>query len=111
MGNLYGTIDLTKLGAIINAHPELVRTATMKDGSVHKFIGIDVWNNQNGADQFGNVASMKVSCKKDSQKQGVNYYIANLKESQFQQQQQPQQGYQPTQAGGAPVAVQNDLPF
>lgn len=78
----YGSIDLTKLGKIVRQHPELVKTVNMKDGTQHKFIGIDVFEKQQ-ADQYGNTAYLKVSCKKDQQKEGLNYYLSDLKPSQY----------------------------
>lgn len=90
MANYYGSIDLTKLGEIVRKHPELVKVASMKDGTQHKFLNIDINEKQNGADQYGNVAYLKASCKKAEQKQGVNYYLCDLKESRNNNQQQHQ---------------------
>lgn len=118
MANYFGSIDLTKLGMIIKQHPELVKVANMKDGTQHKFLNIDINEKQNGADQYGNVAYLKASCRKSEQKQGINYFLSDLKESNFNantQQQQPQQAAQ--QAPPFPTANnQNeaddfDLPF
>ena len=107
MDNLYGNLDLTVLGNLVRQHPELVREVDFKDGK-HKLINIDVYEKQQ-ADQYGNVATIKASCKKDQQKQGVNYYLANLKVSQYQNNnnQQPQQpAPQQTSDNGS-----DDLPF
>ena len=106
MASYYGSIDLTKLGEIVRKHPELVRVANMKDGSQHKFLNIDINEKQNGADQYGNVAYLKASCKKDQQKQGVNYYLCDLKESQNSNQQQ-QAATPQSNAGGD----DSELPF
>ena len=106
MDNLYGNLDLTVLGNLVRQHPELVRIVDFKDGK-HKLLNIDVFEKQQ-ADQYGNVATIKASCKKDQQKQGVNYYLANLKVSQYQNNnnQQPQQSVpQPAQQDDS------DLPF
>lgn len=107
MASYYGSIDLTKLGEIVRKHPELVRVANMKDGSQHKFLNIDINEKQNGADQYGNVAYLKASCKKDQQKQGVNYYLCDLKESQNSNQQQQAAAPQ----NNADVNNSDDLPF
>lgn len=88
MGNLFGSIDLTKLGQIVRQHPELVKTANMKDGTTHQFINIDI-NEKQQTDQYGNTAYMKVGCKKDQQKQNLNYYLCDLRPSQYGNQQQP----------------------
>ena len=90
MENLYGNLDLTVLGNLVRQHPELVREVQFKDG-MHKMINIDVFGRQQ-EDQYGNIAAVKASCKKDQQKQGLNYYLANLKKSAYQNdgQQQPQ---------------------
>ena len=107
MAGFYGSIDLTKLGQIVKQHPELVKVANMKDGSQHKFINIDI-NEKQQTDQYGCTAYIKVSCKRDEQKQGLNYYLSDLKPSKFgdsnQQQSQPVQ--QPVQHNS-----EDDLPF
>jgi len=113
MANYYGSIDLTVLGKIIRQHPELIRKVNFRNGEEHQMLNIDVFTKE-VEDQYGNTASIKVSCKKESQKQGLNYYVANLRKSQFQdggqqsqnnQQQQQQPVYQ-SQANTA-----DDLPF
>lgn len=106
MSNFYGSIDLTKLGQVVRQHPELVKTANMKDGTTHQFIGIDV-NEKQETDQYGNSAYVKVSCKKDLQKPGLNYYLGDLKTSQYGQQQQAQPKQQPAPASDD----SNALPF
>jgi len=107
MANFYGSIDLTKLGQVVRQHPELVKTANMKDGTTHQFISIDI-NEKKEVDQYGNSAYLKVACKKDQQRQGVPYYLCDLKTSQYgSQQQQTQPKEQP-----APAADDaNALPF
>lgn len=110
MANYYGSIDLTELGNIIKQHPSIVREVQMKDGSTHKFVPIDIWD-KGQPDQYGNAASMKVSVKKEERKEGVKYYISNLKQSKYEQQPQapsvlqeapkPQQ-QQPTEDLGLP---------
>ena len=106
MDSLYGQLDLTVLGKIVRQHPELIKKITFKDGE-HQLINIDVFEKQQ-ADQYGNIATIKASCKKDQQKQGVNYYLANLKVSQYQNNSQQQ-----TQQPAPPLAPQDDsdLPF
>ena len=102
----YGSIDLTKLGQIVRQHPELVKTVNMKDGTQHKFLNIDV-NEKQQPDQYGNVAYVKVSCKKAEQRQGLNYYLTDLKPSQNSQPQPaPAAQQQQTTETGT-----DDLPF
>lgn len=108
LSDYYGSIDLTKLGAIVRQHPELVKTVNMKDGTQHKFLNIDISKKQGGADQYGNVAYLKASCKKADQKQGLNYYLCDLKLSQNQQQQQS--AAVPAQTSQEPSST-DDLPF
>lgn len=109
MENYFGSIDLTVLGKLVRQHPELVRKVNFKDGE-HQLINIDVFGRQE-ADQYGNLATIKASCKKDQQKQGLNYYLANLKKSQYQGDGQQQQQAQPKQQH-APAADDADaLPF
>ena len=43
MANYYGSIDLTELGNIVRNQPELVTEVQLKDGTMHKFIKVDVW--------------------------------------------------------------------
>ena len=93
MKNLYGAIDLTVLGKLVRNHKDLVKTVIFKDGE-HQLINIDVFAKRE-EDQYGNVAYIKASCKKDEQKEGLSYYIANLKESKYQEEQQNQQQQQP----------------
>ena len=106
MDNLYGNLDLTVLGNLVRQHPELVRIVDFKDGK-HKLLNIDVFEKQQ-TDQYGNVATIKASCKKDQQKEGVCYYLSNLKVSQYQNNSQQQ-----TQQPAPPLAPQDDsdLPF
>ena len=106
MENLYGNLDLTVLGNLVRQHPELVREVDFKDGK-HKLLNIDVYQKQQ-EDQYGNVATIKATCKKEQQKQGVNYYLANLKVSQYQNNSQQQ-----TQQPAPQLAPQDDsdLPF
>jgi hypothetical protein len=106
MANYYGSIDLTELCNIVRNQPELVTEVQLKDGTMHKFIKVDVWEKEQ-ADQFGNVAAIKVSCKKDKKIEGLRYYIANLKLSQRDTgaTNQPQRQPAVTQGEG------DDLPF
>lgn len=99
--NLFGQIDLTALGNIVRQHPQLVKEVTFKDGTVHKFINIDVATRQQASDK-GHTHYIKVSCKKDQQVQGLKYYIADLKPSQYSNNQSAQP---------ATSADVNDIPF
>lgn len=111
MDNLYGSLDLTILGKLVRQHPELVRKVNFKDGE-HQLLNIDVFQKQQ-PDQYDNVATIKASCKKDQQKQGLSYYLANLKVSQYQNDNQQQQ-QQPARQQPAPQQSANDnddLPF
>ena len=106
MAGFYGSIDLTKLGQIVRQHPELIKTVNMKDGSQHQFLNIDIYEKQQ-TDQYGNTAYVKVSCKKDEQKQGLNYYLCDLRPSKFgDNNQQAQQPVQQPQSNS-----NDDLPF
>lgn len=104
--NYFGSIDLTKLGQIVRQHPELVRIANMKDGTQHKFLSIDISPKQGGTDQYGYSAYLKASCKKAERKQGLDYYLCDLKVSQSQQQATAQQTEQQNYDNGS-----DDLPF
>lgn len=108
MDNLYGSLDLTVLGKLVRQHPELVRKVNFKDGE-HQLINIDVFSKQQ-PDQYDNVATIKASCKKDQQKEGLSYYLANLKVSQYQNDNQQQK---PARQKQAPQQSADDdsLPF
>ena len=102
MENLYGQLDLTMLGRLVRQHQELVREVNFKAGP-HKLLNIDVYAKQQ-ADQYGNVACIKASCKKEQHIQGLCYYLANLKVSQYQdgeQRQQRQPAFPPDQSAQA----------
>ena len=110
MDNLYGSLDLTVLGKLVRQHPELVRKVNFRDGE-HQLINIDVFGKQQ-PDQYDNVATIKATCKKDQQKEGLSYYLANLKVSQYQN--DSQQHQQPARQQPAPQQSANDnddLPF
>lgn len=108
MKNLYGQLDLTVLGKIVRQHKELVKTVIFKDGE-HQLLNIDIFAKRE-IDKFDNVAVIKASCKKDSQKEGLNYYIANLKESKYQEEQQNQPQQQPV-SQQASTENEDGLPF
>lgn len=108
MKNLYGQLDLTVLGKLVRQHSDLVKTVIFKDGE-HQLINIDVFAKRE-TDKYDNVAVIKASCKKDSQKEGLSYYIANLKESKYQEEQQNQPQQQPVSQQGD-AANSDGLPF
>ena len=108
MDNLYGQIDLTVLGKLVRQHPDLVKKVNFKDGE-HQLINVDIFEKQQ-QDQYGNVATIKASCKKDQQKEGLSYYLANLKKSQYQNENQ-QQGRPQTAAPQSQNDNSDDLPF
>lgn len=98
--NLYGQLDLTKAGIIAREHPELVKHIKFKDGE-HLLLNVSLFSLQN-PDDYGNTETLKVRCKKDEQRKGVNYYLGNFKNGE-KNEQQPQPA-QPTQ----PVAEEQD---
>lgn len=75
----YGQIDLTKLGRIVKQHPELVKKVDFKDGE-HKLFNISILESDQ-PDNYGNIGTVRVDCKRDEQKQGLSYFVGNLKES------------------------------
>ena len=103
MDRFYGTLDLTVLGKIVRQHSGLVRKVMFKDGE-HQLLNIDIFEKQQ-PDQFGNVAAIKASCKASNRKEGLNYYIANLKISDFQD-----EGRQQTQSAVSNGTVTSDKP-
>lgn len=109
----FGSIDLTALGQIARQHPQLVRDVTFQDGTVHKFLSIDVSERKQPSDK-GHTHYIKVTCKKEAQVQGLKYYVADLKPSKFgsESQQQPVVQAAPAPSGAVPQGEdENDLPF
>lgn len=80
MSNYYGKIDLTRLGQIVEAHPERIRRVQFKDGE-HQLLDIDI--REKAPDNYGNAAYIKVGVRNADKKEGINYYVADLKVSQF----------------------------
>lgn len=113
MSNFYGSIDFTQLGEIIRKHPELVKVS---ERNQHKYLGVDIIE-KDAVDEYGHKGFIKVSCKKENRKEGVKYYIANVKLSQYQdnapaQGLYPQQPATPPQTSVAtPANSSDDLPF
>jgi hypothetical protein len=107
----YGQLDLTKLGRIAKQHPELVKRVKFKDGE-HQLLNIDI-HNRKEADDHGNTAFIKASCKREEEREGVSYFIGDLKPSKFtdQPQQQQQDNFdQPLPPVGQEEGY-GDLPF
>lgn len=76
--DMYGRIDLTKLGDIVRNHPELVKTYTDKNGVEHKTVNVNIYSKDK--DDYGNVAYIKVPCKPDNMKMHKSaYYVCDLK--------------------------------
>lgn len=87
--SMYGQISLTKLGEIAKHQPDLVKEVTFKDGHKEKFINISILVNDE-PNQYGKIGAVRVDCKRDQQQQSLNYWIADLKKSTFDQQQSNQ---------------------
>jgi len=102
----YGQIDLTKLGIIARQHPELVKEVNFKDGT-HKLINVAILDNER-EDRFGNTACLRASCKREFEKEGINYFLGELKPSTPKE--QPAQQSKPT-AQPFPINNPDDLPF
>lgn len=85
---MYGQIDLTKIGNIVKNHPELVKHIQFKDGE-HKLLNISILA-KDEPDKYGNTSVVKASCKKDDERQGVNYFLGDLKNSTPREQVQTQ---------------------
>lgn len=108
--NYYGQIDLTKLGVIARNHPSLVKKVKFSDGTEHMLLNVSVFELQN-PDKFGNTATIKATCKKEEQVEGVIYYLGNLKNSEQKQHQQTQQAPANEETYYNPPQNPNDLPF
>lgn len=103
--NYIGEIDLTRLGQIAREHPNAIREVQFRDGT-HKFLKISVGDKKE-PDRWGNVAYLKAAIKKAEQKENLTYFVADLKESQFND--APQSTPQPRQA--PQTDSDGDLPF
>lgn len=110
----FGQIDLTKLGDIAKKHPSLIRKVKFKDGREHQMLNVSIIDTP--TDKFGNTMAIRVSCKPDDRVDGLNYYVANLRESDKDK----SENHQPAQAPPQPQPQQdyyeqndgdNDLPF
>lgn len=95
MANLYGSICLSDIPK------ELITVG--KNGK--KYLNIVV-NERREVSQFGMTHYVKAYCKKEQQREGVNYYIGELKTSD----------YHGNNSNGAPASApaansEDDLPF
>lgn len=72
MTNLFGSICLSDIPK------ELITTA--KNGK--KYLNIEI-KQMRQPSQFGHTHTVKASVKRDERKEGVNYYIGNLKLSKY----------------------------
>lgn len=90
--NYYGQISLTKLCDFARKHPEMVKDVTFRDGHVEKMIDIDV-NERKEPSAFGNVAYIR--CRSAN---GEKAYVADLKRSKFDEQNQQQTATMPLPA-------------
>lgn len=75
----YGQLDLTKIAALVQQQPELIRRANFRDGE-HMLLPINV-NDMMKTDEHGNTHSITAYCRKDDRNPNLNYFIANLKPS------------------------------
>lgn len=95
MANLYGSLCLTDIPK------ELITVG--KNGK--KYLNVVV-NERREVSQFGMTHYVKAYCKKEQQREGVNYYIGELKPSDYQENGNANQGV----ANSAP-GNDDDLPF
>lgn len=91
--NLYGSLCLTDIPK------ELITVG--KNGK--KYLNIVV-NKRREVSQFGMTHYVKAHCKKEQQREGVNYYIGELKPSNYQ-------NNNAAQEANAATDNEDDLPF
>ena len=108
MDGFYGSLDLTKLGVIVRHHPELIKKVQFKDGSTHQMLNINI-NQKYHEDAYGNVAYMKAAVKRAEEKNGVSYFLGELKKSKFDA--SNSQKINPQAQQTPPVEDNGDLPF
>ena len=75
----FGQLDLTKIAALVQQQPELVKHVNSRDGE-HMLLPINV-NDMQRTDEHGNTHSITAYCRKDDRNPNLNYFIANLKPS------------------------------
>jgi len=110
MDNLYGNICLSDIPK------ELITVG--KNGKKYLYI---VVNERREVSQFGMTHYIKAYCKKEQQRQGVNYYIGELKPSSYHSGGATSNPVQPTAqgaeqqslplTGGSATNLPDDLPF
>lgn len=104
MSNLFGSICLSDIPK------ELITTA--KNGK--KYLNIEI-KQMRQPSQFGHTHTVKASVKRDERKEGVNYYIGNLKLSKYGNDGEAQETQGATPVAQAPEYDTpnnpNDLPF
>lgn len=104
MANLFGSICLSDIPK------ELITTA--KNGK--KYLNIEI-KQMRQPSQFGHTHTVKASVKRDERKEGVNYYIGNLKLSKYGNDSEAQETQGATPVAQAPEYDApnnpNDLPF
>lgn len=101
----YGQLDLTKLGDIARKNPELVKKVQFRDGREHQLLNVSILA-KDEPDQYGKVATVRVDCKKEEQKDGLVYFVGDLKPSTQEQKQE-----QSTQSVPQTSCNPDDLPF
>ncbi len=95
--NLYGSLCLSDIPK------ELITT----DKNGKKYLNIVV-NKRREVSQFGMTHYVKAHCKKEQQRDGVNYYIGELKPSSYQNSNAP---WQAASTATANEGKEGDLPF
>lgn len=75
----FGQLDLTKIAALVQQQPGLVKNVNFRDGE-HMLLPINV-NDMQKTDEYGNTHSITAYCRKDDRNPNLNYFIANLKPS------------------------------
>ena len=98
-----GQIDFTILSRLWKQHKDLFKEVEFKDGK-HVLLDVSLQERKE-ADAKGNTHYLKARCKKDNQKEGVNYFIGSHFKP-YGQQQQPQ----PVKEGTT-VENEDELPF
>lgn len=93
MDNLFGSICLSDIPR------ELITTAS----NGKKYLRVEI-RQRKDTDQYGNTHYVKAYGRKDQRRDGVNYYIGNLKPSQYM-------ASVPAPLTEAPAQTDGNLPF
>lgn len=96
------SIDLDKLGEVLNMDSNLIEEVTYKDGSKHRIVKLNVMERRQPSEK-GATHYLKFDMYHKTELNGVNYYLGDCYPINFGKGQQ--------QSQAAPQKKNTDLPF